>query len=138
MLGIGIVVSVLMSFFSYRLIGLSFREELKIWARFGPHVFVIFLLLVRDIVKAAIQMVRIILSPTIEIKPQIRYFNSPVKSGVSKILLLYYIILTPGSVMFELEGDRVGVHAIDPSLAQIDDSDFVKKLKKIEGGQPRV
>ena len=137
--GIGIVVSLVMSYFTYRLIGLSAREEWKIWTKYGVHLIYYFVLLLRDIVKATLQMIRIVLSSKFEIKPQIVYFKPPVKWEFSKILLLYSIMLTPGTVMFELEDDRIGIHAIDPCMAKgIDDSVFVRKLKKIEGGQLHV
>jgi len=128
-----------MSFFTYRLIGLSLREEWNVWTRYGVRLISYFALLLRDVVKATLQMIRIVLSPKVEISPQIVYFSSPVKWDFSKVLLLYSIMLTPGTVMFELEENRIGIHAIDPCMAKdIDDSIFVRKLKKIEGGQPHV
>jgi len=136
---IGIVVSFFMSIFTYRLIGLSFQKEWQVWTKHGVHLFSYFALLLRDIVRSTFQMVRIVLSPKIEIHPQIVYFNTPVEWSFSKVLLLYSIMLTPGTVMFELEDGRVGIHAIDPSMAEnINDSVFIHKLRKIEGGQPRV
>jgi len=138
---LGIFVSAAMSLFTYRLIGFPFTEEKKVWASFGLHLIPYFLLLLKGIVIANFQMIRIILSPRMDIQPQIVYFKSPVKSDFSKILLMYSIQLTPGTVLCELEGDRFGIHAISPAMADgIDNTIFARKLKRIEqqdseGGQ---
>ena len=132
---IGIFISTLMSLFVYRFVGISFDAEKKVWAKTWQLI-VYLALLLREIIKANFQMIRIILSPKLEIHPQIVYFKSPVKSDFAKVMLTYSIMLTPGTVIFELEGDRFGIHAIDPTMADgINESVFVHKLKNIEGGQ---
>jgi len=136
---IGLFVSAVMSLFTYRLIGISFREERKIWATYGRSGPVYLALLLRNIIKANVQMVRLILSPHLEQKPQIVYFTSPVDSDFAKILMMYSIQLTPGTVLCELEEDRVGIHAITPSVAAgIDDTNFIRKLRQSEGRQRGV
>ena len=131
---IGVFVSAIMTLFTYRLIGLRFKEELKIWAKAG-HLFFYLIALLLEIVKANLQMIKIILSPTLQIQPQILYFNSPVKLNFSKIVMTYSIMLTPGTVIFELRGDRFGIHAIDPAMGMgINNSKLVQRLKRIEEG----
>ena len=132
---IGIFISALMALFLYRLVGISFESEKKIWSK-SWHIMIFMALLIWEITKANIQMIKIILSPNLEVHPQILYFRSPVKSDFAKVLLTYSIMLTPGTVIFELEGDRFGIHAIDPAMSEtIDNSIFVQMLKnKIEGG----
>ncbi|MCL2852808.1 MAG: Na+/H+ antiporter subunit E [Defluviitaleaceae bacterium] len=131
---IGVFISALMSLFLYRLVGISFDAEKKVWSKAWPITLYMALLMI-EIIKANVQMIKIILSPKLEIHPQIVYFTSPVKSDFAKVMLTYSIMLTPGTVIFDLEGDRFGIHAIDPAMTEsIDDSIFVHKLKNIEGG----
>ena len=135
---IGIFVSALMSLFIYRVIGLSFQLEKRIWAR-SWQLLVYLGALLREIIKANWQMIKIILSPTLKIQPQILYFQSPVKSNFSKIVMTYSVMLTPGTVIFELEGARFGIHAIDPAMGTgVTESKLTHRLKKIEEGIDRV
>ena len=81
------------------------------------------------------QMIKIILSRDTGERPQVVYFKTPVKADYAKIVLMYSIMLTPGTVAFEAEENRFGIHAINPAMAKdIENSVFVRKLKKIEGG----
>ena len=131
---IGIFVSALMSLFLYRLIGISFELEKRIWARCWKLLKYLAALL-WEIVKANIQMVKIILSPTLKIQPRIVYFESPVKTDFAKIIMTYSVMLTPGTVIFELEGNRFGIHAIDPAMGEgVTESKLTQRLKKIEEG----
>lgn len=131
---IGILVSILMSLFTYRLMGLNYAAEKKVWVKIGP-ITAYLIRLVYEVIKANVQMIKIILSPVIDIKPQIIYFDSPVKTDAAKVALSHSITLPPGAIIIELEGDRFGVHAIDASFVQgIRESIFVQELKKIEGG----
>ena len=130
----GILVSILVSLLNYRFVGLSFDIEKKIWSK-------IFLILsylgvlVIEVAKANIQMIKLILSPTININPQIIYFDSPVRSELAMVALANSITLTPGTITVRLEDGRFGIHAINTSMADgIEDSIFVHRLKNIEGG----
>ena len=57
--GIGVFVSALMAVFVYRLIGLSFKEEWQIWKQ-AAALFRYLLALLVEIIKANLQMIRII------------------------------------------------------------------------------
>ena len=131
---IGLVVAIVLSAFTYGVLGLSFKKEAKTWAKIG-YIAVYLLRLVHQVILANIQMIKLILSPVINIKPQILYFDSPVRSDAAKVALANSITLTPGTITIELEGNRFGVHAIDASVGKgIEDSVLVRQLRKIEGG----
>ena len=131
---IGIFVSALMSLFTYRIIGISYKKEIEIWRTFGKHFFAYAWLLLTGMILSNLQMIKIILSRDTGDKPQIVYFETPVKSDFAKIVLVYSIMLTPGTVAFEAEENRFGIHAINEEMAKgIEKTAFVLKLKKIEG-----
>lgn len=130
----GVLVTLLVSFFAYKLIGIDFAKEKKVWSRL-PRIIPYFLLLIKEVFMANIHMIQTILASVIEVKPQIVYFKSPVRSDAAKVALANSITLTPGTITIKLEDGNFGIHALDESFAEgIDDSSFVKKLKKIEGG----
>ena len=130
---IGIFVSALMSLFTYRIIGISYKKEIAIWKTFGKYFFSYGWLLLRGMILSNLQMIKIILSKDSGEKPQIVYFETPVKSDFAKIVLVYSIMLTPGTVAFEAEDNRFGIHAINEKMAKgIEKTVFVRKLKKIE------
>ena len=132
---IGIFVSIAMSLFTYRLVGISFKKEMRVWAVLWRHTFAYGALLIVNMIISNLQMIKIILSRDTGERPQIVYFETPVKTDYAKIILMYSIMLTPGTVAFETEEDRFGIHAINAAMAKdIENSVFVRKLKKIEGG----
>ena len=130
---IGIFVSALMTLFTYKVIGVSLKKELELWRVFGKHVFVYGGMLVGGMIMSNLQMIKIILSKDKGDKAKIIYFETPVKSDFAKLILMYSIMLTPGTVAFEAEEERFGIHAISEKMGKdIEKSKFVKKLQQIE------
>ena len=131
----GIVVAALVGLLFYRFIGLSPKTELKALKKVGL-IFVYFGMLMIDVIKANANMIRLVLSRNIVTNPQIKYFDSPVRSDIAKMALTCSINLTPGTVFIELEDNKFGVHAIDAKFLVGLEGDWhiVKMLRKIEGG----
>ena len=131
---IGAVVSVLVSLLNYGFLGISFTAEKKAWLKIGS-IIGYFATLIAEIIKANWQMIKLVLSPAITIKPQLIHFNSPLRTEIAQVTLANSITLTPGTITVNLEHGRFTVHAIDVSTGNgIEDSVFVRQLKKIEGG----
>jgi len=130
---LGVFISIMMSLFTYRILGISPKNELTVWKNYFTFFIPYVAVLVVSIIKANFLMIRLILSPQGNVSPQIIYFNSPVKTGFSRILLTYSIMLTPGTFIFELEEGCFGVHAIQKDMTvDIDKTNIVQKLQKIE------
>lgn len=109
------------------------------WSKIGSIIGYLFTLLI-EVIKSNIYMIRLILSSDIgEIKPQIIYFQSPVRTQHAQVGVANSITLTPGTITIKLDEDEFGVHAIDAPLGDgIENSVFVNKMKKIEGGHSDV
>ena len=135
----GVVTAFLASLLFYRFIGLDSATEKKVFRKIVA-INVYLGALVAEVFKANIQIFKIILSPEVITNPQIKYFDSPVRSDLAKIALAYTICLTPGTIVVELEGNRFGVHTIDAKMLDwVEDSwHMVEKLKDIEGGHGHV
>jgi len=135
----GIAVAVLMGIFFYRFIGLNPKTELKAVKKIGL-IFAFLGSLIIEVIKANANMIKLVLSRNIVTNPQIKYFDSPVRSDIAKMALACSINLTPGTVFIELEDNKFGVHAIDAKFLVGMEGDWhiVKKLRRIEGGHDDV
>ena len=131
----GIVVALLMGLLFYRFIGLNPKTELKALRKIGA-IIVFLAAVVYEVIKANVQMVKVVLSPKIKTNPVIKYFDSPVRSDLAKMAMACTINLTPGTVLVELSDDIFGVHTINSEFVEgmEDEWHIVKKLQKIEGG----
>lgn len=90
-------------------------------------------LLIKEIVIASIQVAKIVLSPKLNISPQVIKFKTKLKRDLLKTILANSITLTPGTLTIEVKDDEFTVHCI--SKNQIEDvinSKFEELLLKIE------
>ncbi len=93
------------------------------------------IVLVKEIIKANVGVVQIVLSRNEIPEPVIVKFRTTLKSEVARVILANSITLTPGTITVSLEGDELTVHCLDKSLAEgMEDSIFVKMLEKMEVG----
>ncbi len=91
-------------------------------------------LLVKEIVKANMSVIHMILSQREEVEPLLVSFHSDLKSTVGKAFLANCITLTPGTITVTLEESKYTVHCLDDSLAEgMQDSQFVEYIRQLEG-----
>lgn len=92
-----------------------------------------FYVLIQEIVKANLCVLKIIISPEIQPEPALVYFGTDLQSELSKVILANSITLTPGTITVSLEDNRFCVHCLDRELAEgMENSVFVELLKKME------
>lgn len=133
-LAIGAVISALITYFARRFLGYDPRRALaalgRLWrARTYPA------LILREIVKSNVALVKLVWSPRLEVKPRLVRFRTRLKSPVSRELLANSITLTPGTITASLEGDEMTVHCLDESFSEgIESCDFERLLLKAEKG----
>lgn len=90
-------------------------------------------ILIVEIVKANMSVVKLILSSRYEPEPVIVRFRTDLQTRTARVVLANSITLTPGTITASLEGDELIVHCLDKEFAQgMDDSIFVKLLKRME------
>ena len=91
------------------------------------------LLLMVEIGKASVGVLKILLSVRYEKEPVLVSFHTDLKSRAARVILANSITLTPGTITVNLMDDYYEVHCLDKSLAAgLDSSIFVKQLKKFE------
>lgn len=131
---IGMVVSSAMFLFICRFMGYSLQKEKLLYKSFCffLHYFGV---LLWEIVKANIYVMKLSLSPVYQPEPEIVSFHCTLKTELAKTLLANSITLTPGTVTISVIGDELTVHCLDKELAKdIEKNIFVELLESYEEG----
>lgn len=90
-------------------------------------------ILLKEIIKANYQVIKMIMTSRYELEPAIVRFKVDLKTVPARIMLANSITLTPGTITVSLEGNEYVVHCLDRELAEgIDTSVFVTLLKRLE------
>lgn len=129
---LGLVISAALFYFSSRFMGYSLKKELLIF-RLAPLCVHYFWVLVKEIVKANVCVLKIILSPELQPEPAFVYFDTELRTGMAKMILANSITLTPGTITVSVEGGHYLVHCLDRELAEgMEASVFVRLLTEME------
>ena len=127
----GVVLSAAVYAFSCAFLGYSFKKDLAAFKRLGSALRYLGLL-ITEIVKSNLALIRVVYSLDAEVKPQLVTFKTPLK-GAYKSVLADSITVTPGTISVNLEDDRLTVHCLDKSFAEgIEDTEFQKQLMKMQ------
>jgi multicomponent Na+:H+ antiporter subunit E len=133
----GLVISAALFYFMCRFMGYSTKKEILLW-RLLPLMAQYIGVLVAEIVKANLVVLKIVLNPLIQPEPALVYFDADLKSELAKVMLANSITLTPGTITVSVEDNHYCVHCLDRELgAGIENSVFVELLEKIEEEEAR-
>ena len=133
----GVVISAALFYFMYRLMEYSMRKELLLF-KLIPLFVRYFWVLVKEIVRANVCVLKIILSPELQPEPAFVYFETALRTGLAKVMLANSITLTPGTITVSVEGNRFCVHCLDRELAEgMEESVFVELLEEMEAEEER-
>lgn len=134
---IGAFISAALFYFICRFMDYSVKKEILL-LRMVPLLGQYFWVLVQEIVKANMSVVKIITSPELQPEPAFVYFDTELQTGLAKVMLANSITLTPGTITVSVEGNRFCVHCLDRELAEdMETSVFVKLLKKMEAEEKK-
>ena len=129
---LGVLITALVSFVFYRLIGYSFASDRKLFRNL-PLLVLYAGNLIREIIIAACQVTAIVWSPSKKPDPVMVEFHSGLPDSFSNVLLANSITLTPGTFTVMQEGDRFIIHCLRKEFARgLDDSSFIRLLRKIK------
>ncbi len=132
---IGLVLTAAVYFVCSRLFGWKLRNELRVWRKL-PRIIAYLPLLVWEVLKANVQVIKVILSPRIKERTEHRLvvFPSPVKTESGRLLLANSITLTPGTITVSTPEGHMCVHALGEEFATgLEDSSFVRAIQAMEG-----
>ena len=129
---LGVLFAAVMYVFSCKFIGLSLSLDFQLLRRIPSGLGYCFMLL-KEIVKANITVLKMILDKNFEPKPQLVHFDVVLRRDRHLVTLANSITLTPGTITCLLEGDDFLVHALDESLVDgLDDGVMITRLKEME------
>ena len=130
---LGIVVS--MAVFGFLLVFTEYtwqmdRRAVRDVAFLIPYFFV----LIWEIVKANLAVIRIILDRGIPLQKTLTTVEIDLKTDLARMILANSITLTPGTITVRVEGNRFTVHCLSRELLNgIENGVFVRLLRKMEG-----
>ena len=128
----GLVIAGVIFAFTCKFTDYSVKQELRNYKNLFLFLGYIFLL-IKEIVKANINVVHMILTQKEEIEPMLVTFQSDLKTPSGKAFFANAITLTPGTITVSLEGSEYTVHCLDESMAQgINESKFLDYIKELE------
>lgn len=131
----GAVIALALSWFVRRFIatGMNLRRQVSM-ARRAPDILRYLLLLIKEIAKANIAVIRLILSDRDVVVPTLSSFKASLDSDIARIILADSITLTPGTITVNLRENEYLVHCLDESMASgLPDSEFERQLRILEG-----
>ncbi|WP_317853858.1 Na+/H+ antiporter subunit E [Chakrabartyella piscis] len=130
---LGVLICLGLDWFMCKFLGYSVKKEIS-WMKKIPLFFLYGGTLTKEIIKSNLAVIKIILSPKMEIEPTLHTFQTNLKTEEARVLLANSITLTPGTYTVHLEDGVYLIHALDPSFADgVEESVFVDLLRKLEG-----
>lgn len=131
---IGAVVAGVIFWFTCKFMDYSIEKEIRNYKNIGKIIRYVALLLI-EIVKANIGVLHLIITQKEEIEPVLVSFETDLETPAGKAFLANAITLTPGTITVSLEENEYVVHCLDETLAEgLDDTEFARRIKEMEGG----
>ncbi len=128
----GVGIAVFMFAFICKFMDYSLQKEKLFYQKIFSFCGYVFLL-AKEIVKANLSVIHLILTGNEILEPVIVTFRTKLKTETARVILANSITLTPGTITVSMEEDELVVHCLDKSLAEgIENSIFEKMLEKME------
>lgn len=129
---LGVILCAAFYWFMCKFMGYDLQREVQAVKRI-PSFLLYLCTLVLEIVKSSFAVIKLVLSPKLEIQPAIYTFKTDLKSELTQVMLANSITLTPGTYTIKLDDGTYLLHGLDESyLEGIEDSIFVQRLRKLE------
>lgn len=121
LLGMGLAASLFSAWITMSLLRIPSVDRKSVYVAFDfPYVkyIVYWFWLFKEIVKANIDIAKVVLNPKLPINPQIVTFRRPMDNPLAHVTLANSITLTPGTVTVDVEGDLYVIHALTDGAAE--------------------
>lgn len=133
---LGVLFAAVMYVFSCKFIGFSLGIDITLMRRLTKAIRYGFMLLA-EIVKANVVVMKMILDKDFEPKPQLVHFDSVLRRDRHLVALANSITLTPGTITVDLQDNHFLVHCLDESLVDgLDSGVMVRALERMEMSHP--
>lgn len=126
----GVLSSILIVWIAARLDVID-HESVPLQLKLGYFGYLIWL--AKEIIKANIDVARLVLDPELPISPTLVWVPATQRTDVGKVIYANSITLTPGTVSVELEEGKILVHAITREAAEgLESGDMDRRVDAIE------
>lgn len=115
---VGVIVSLSISILFAS--GLSFFTEFRPTPQAFIAGFYYYFYFFKELIKSNLKLAKIILSPTLPIKPGIVKVRTKLKSKMGRLMLANSISLTPGTLTVEMDGEWMYIHWVTVETTDID------------------
>jgi multicomponent Na+:H+ antiporter subunit E len=119
----GIISTVITFFLCYKMHVLSNDSHF-----FKLNFFIYIYALLKDIIKSAVNVVKLVFSESIKIDPAIKVINVSKLNRQEKVLFANLITMTPGTFVIAIDGDEFLIHAIDKKNLEFTNNNKIAKL----------
>ena len=129
---VGLAVCLLIGILLKNAMDYSIVKELKFICRL-PHVVRYLLFLMKEVVVANWNMVKVILNPWSRLEGQLYFFTPELKTNHARVVLANSITLTPGTITVQLRNGRYCVHTIkDEFVDDMEHSAMTNEVGRLE------
>lgn len=129
---LGVILCACIYFFMCRFMDYSLKKDAALMRRGVSFLYYIGIL-IAEIIKSNIQVMRLTLTDREIVEPVIVAYKTRLQSRLGRVILANSITLTPGTITISLEEDELIIHCLDKTMAEgIENSIFEQLLEKME------
>ena len=129
---LGLLFTFLLGILEKYLFNYSPKKELAYLKRVPFFIYYLYVL-IKEVIKANITMIKIDTNKKIKIDPILIKFHSGLKTSFGNFILANSITLTPGTITISNKGDEFVVHCLSEDMLDTTDNNvFIKLIKKME------
>ena len=129
----GVLVTAFVYRFMCRYMDYSYKTDFKIIRKLHSGIWYA-IVLVWQTLLSSMEVFGFVYRKHTEIKPQLVFFRTRLKSDAARVALANSITLTPGTITVSEDEGIFGVHCLNSHMAEgLDSSVFVTLLAKMEG-----
>lgn len=129
---VGLFLTLILAILLYVFFGYTPKKDLRALTKL-PLFLVYIAVLMKEIVKAAFSVIRLILDRRVPIEPSLVTFRPELQSDFGRFILANSITLTPGTITVEIKDGVFTVHCLRRNMLDTSrDSVFLRWIRRLE------
>lgn len=130
---IGLPLCALLYLFTVKFLDITPKKELARLKKL-PRILLYLLYLLKEVILSAWHVMKLIWDPKAKIQPELRTFDTRLKTEEANVILSDSITLTPGTITVYAQDGRLTVHCLDTSTGEgIEDNEMLHRVAALEG-----
>jgi len=108
-----------------------------VFIHFFPGLVGYWIWMVKEIFVSNVQVARIVLSPSLPIRPTLVHYRASQETDLGRVLFANSITLTPGTITTEVDGDDFRIHSLEWLFVDgVEEGEMDARVVTLEGGKP--